>query len=365
MRPGTAFRTTHVALRTTALGFAKSLSAAIVLCLMVAPSCCAVMYSVTDIGDFTPSAINYAGQIVGTVSSGTATRAVMWDPEHGLRDLGVVVVSYLSISINNAGQVAGSAQLGSVPRAFRWTAEGGVADLGVLTGDEMSEAFSIDADGNVYGTSVSASDRVEQVFRWSPDSGMTVLGLPPGSGPNAANDSGQIAGSYWTGTEYHAFFWDPVSGFVDLGTLGGQSSHAYDINSLGQVMGKSTSAGGDLFTFVWDSANGMRQVPFAASTMNDMGQFPGKTSMWVGDHYEYRAVIWEEGSDRVDLPLPNGKPILGLNNTVMNDRGQVVGRCSLGDGVYRAVLWTPVPEPSSLVALLVSIVGTGFIRRRR
>ena len=50
----------------------------------------------------------------------------------------------------------------------------------------------------------------------------------------------------------------------------------------------------------------------------------------------------------------------------INDSGQIVGWCFTSSGQQHAVLWTPVPEPSSLLALGGGLIGLfELIRRKR
>jgi probable HAF family extracellular repeat protein len=53
----------------------------------------------------------------------------------------------------------------------------------------------------------------------------------------------------------------------------------------------------------------------------------------------------------------------GLNSEALgiNNLGQVVGWAETSSGPWRAVLWTPIPEPTSLLALLCGLGGLGGV----
>jgi probable HAF family extracellular repeat protein len=60
---------------------------------------------------------------------------------------------------------------------------------------------------------------------------------------------------------------------IDLGTLGGSSSHAAAVNGAGQVVGSSTVADGSEHVFSWTQAGGMidlgtRQARLALARAN-------------------------------------------------------------------------------------------------
>jgi probable HAF family extracellular repeat protein len=118
----------------------------------------------------------------------------------------------------------------------------------------------------------------------------------------AVNASGQVVGfSTTAGGETHAFSWTQTGGMVDLGTLGGTFNQAIAVNASGQVVGFSTTAGGDTHAFSWTQTGGMV----------DLGTLGGTLS---------RAIA-------------------------VNASGQVVGFSSTtSTGVFHPVLWNPAVD---------------------
>src|SRR5687768_6931550 len=84
----------------------------------------------------------------------------------------------------------------------------------------------------------------------------TDLGTLGGDNSHASgiNDTGQVVGYSETdsrGRRVHAFITGPDgAGMTDLGTLGGDYSWAYGINDAGQVVGYSTTDNGRSHAFI-------------------------------------------------------------------------------------------------------------------
>jgi probable HAF family extracellular repeat protein len=73
-----------------------------------------------------------------------------------------------------------------------------------------------------------------------------------GSGANAINNRGQVAGGSSTAAEeIHAFLWQKGE-MEDLGTLGGDS-YAFAINDRGQVVGQSSDSEAISEAVLWDT----------------------------------------------------------------------------------------------------------------
>jgi len=126
------------------------------------------------------------------------------------------------------------------------------------------------------------------------------------------NDSNQVTGT--TKSEDRAFFWDPVDGMQDIGSLyEGLPAYGKGINNHGQVVGVSDIPGDDTYeAFLWDDG-----------VMIGLGS--------LGDTTRSRAYAINSHGVAVGESLNNEKsqrPVMWIDNTII-DLG------SLGDGMSR------------------------------
>jgi probable HAF family extracellular repeat protein len=262
--------------------------------------------------------INNNRQVVGNADTiGGYGRAVIWDSVYGLTDLGTWKYGSSAASINESGAVVGAGSIDPLQaHAFYWTRSTGAQDIGTL-GGLNSEAFGI--------------NNIEQV----------------------------VGSSDTTDGATHAFIWSLGGTMEDLGTLGGRNSRALGINNNGQVFGVSEIDDTTSGMFLWDKDNGMREVfrwsggdAYNPTAINDNGWIVGSVrNAAMG----YSAFVWDPN---------NGLSILGSGEAYdINNAGQITG--VLCDPDWRAVLWNPVPEPSSILALVGGIAGLGGFALRR
>jgi probable HAF family extracellular repeat protein len=231
----------------------------------------------------------------------------------------------------------------------RWLPSASVIDLGWLPGSEGSEAADINASAQVVGTSGTNSGPMHG-FLWQ-NGVMTDLGTLGGSYSSALaiNDAGQVVGKSSvspTSADAHAFLITPedtngngipdrwyrdTNGdgrndlMRDLGTLGGRSSSAADVNSAGQVVGTAAIASGSDHAFLWQYGQ-MRDLgtlsgqTSAANGINNSGQVTGTAV--AADGWSH-AFLWQ-GGVMTDLGRAS-------SSNDINSAGQVAG----------SRLWTP------------------------
>ncbi len=192
-----------------------------------------------------------------------------------------------------------------------------------------------------------------QAYRWDNVTGYTNLGTLGGTASAAAaiNEAGWVAGTSRiapTSSVNHAFLWQPGIGMTDLGTLGGTSFPTVSaLNATGTVVGASPIAGNAAtHAFVWQPDTGI---------MTDIGTLGGNNSVARGVNDDnvvvggsstatggMRPFVWAPNRDIAELAgtIPVGfAPDANGAAYAINNNGMVVGQLGRTDGTAGAFIW--------------------------
>jgi len=364
-------------------------SAAVVLLTSLATNVHAQEYNLIDLsqsldGPFQSwgTDINSSGQITGTYLTDEGFRHLgfVWDggemsrlwPQPYDATVSPPLVQYpyhhaSALALNDDGLVVGT----SLRRLGRAPFQGFFADLS--TPDDVPHLFATHEEGlfTLGITDVSTTSPLLVVGRkrivdaLSPttgryrgytsiidpavgkdDSTFIELGTLGGesSTVHGVNDSWTIVGGAETSeSRQHAYLSRDRTTLVDLGTLGGRASEALDINESEEIVGWSEDAGGYEHAFLYTGGQmqdlGTLGGPQSrALAISDAGDVVGTSTTADGRQH---AFLWRAG-EMIDLDART--PAAGwelTEATGVNAAGQIVGWGRAPDGSFQAFLLEP------------------------
>jgi hypothetical protein len=278
------------------------------------------------------------GYQVGYASIGAYDYAILWEGT----PMSAIELNPAGFRYSQAVGISGGFQVGSGSgpatgehtHALLWNdTAASVVDLHPA-GFKSSRAYDISGAAQV-GAGVELSSLDTHALLWNGTAASAVDLHPAGydSSAAAAVDSGRQAGNAYVGPNVdHAMLWS------------GTAASAVDLHPAALGFGTSRISG----------MSGAYQVGLAAG--------PGPDD-------PFHAVLWSStAASAVDLhPY-----LVGLNLALVHSNasdiapnGQIVGTAYDADFNAYAVLWTPIPEPSSSVICAIALVSTLMGRRIR
>jgi len=135
---------------------------------------------------------------------------------------------------------------------------------------------------------------------------------------------------------------------VDLGTLGGASSYAADINSGNTVVGWSETSAGTTHAFRWTAANGMVDLGTlpgdamsrAVAVLDAPSQSGALILGMSGQDGRWTPVVWSSSGSISALSIPLIPGFGFALPTGFNAQGDVVGSDAGGTGLQQGWVWS-------------------------
>jgi probable HAF family extracellular repeat protein len=343
-------------------------------------------YTVTDLGTLggtvsRPKAINNLGQVVGFAytAGDTSYRAFSYNGS-SMSDLGTLGGgNSFAMDINDAGAIVGASDMPYFPpdpwarlddygaRAFLYDGStmSHVGDLG----GPFSTATSINNAGQIAGYSDVYPNSPRHAFRKTGAQMIDLGTFGAGTTADGMNSLGQVVGRSFQGTSpttnYQAFLYSNGS-LQNLGTLGGENSWAVDINSAGTVVGSAWTSGSLDHPFVWQTGTmsdlgtlgGPRGGACAINTGGDIVGLAETENAAACHAFLYKGGVMRD----LNALIPTGSGWMLWGAEDINDQGWIVGTGYNPSGRVHAFLLKPVPEPATLLLLMLG--GLAVLRRR-
>ena len=204
-----------------------------------------------------PQGISYDGSVVCGFGPNNGWR---WTPS-GVQFIGTPVGPAIWYGVSGDGtRLVGN----SGGTAWYWTEAGGAVNLGDLPGGAtQSFVGGCSFDGRVIVGQGTRTSFTREAFRWTAESGMVGLGVPPWASSSYAScvsaDGSVIAGA----ASERAFRWTAETGIVPLGSLGAKypKTDAKGVSADGAVIvGDAYGSSAGATAYIWTLATGVESL---------------------------------------------------------------------------------------------------------
>lgn len=346
----------------------------------------APQYNIIDLGLVSPN--DFASQGFGISAGGVAygrslgssNQAWSWTQSGGLVALGTIDSRpfYVANGANDSGMVVGNGtttSFGAGALPIVWS--NGVATALSIGASDVGRANDVNNAGMVVGSLGSGIN--ERAAIWNDGFAQTITATTAGGAymttAYAVNDAGQVVGIGLdpnNAARNVAIMYDSVSNTaIEIPNLPGDNGGiAFGQSEAGHVVGSSSFNQSGSNPFIWDSVNGVTEVPLPFGTSQGSARGVNSDGWVVGTASSAFAIPFLYDGDTTyalqDLIDPSSGWDLSTNTSSsamgISDNGTIVGT-GVFNGEIRAYAMVLVPAPGVLSVL--PLAGVMAARRRR
>ena len=222
--------------------------------------------------------------------------------------------------------------------------------------------------GQVMGTLFHVQDLGQHGFLWDNGRFAEVNNVNSLVALVDINQSGQVVG---VANNNSSFLYEEGR-IRDLGSLGGATTLARDLNDAGDIVGTARRADGNERAFVYRDGV-ISELPTLggnhnwALAINELGHIVG-FSETLPDRHDMHVFLYADG-ELVDLSkwvMESFDDVALVGSPgLLNDAGQIVLAAGLRNGASSLLVLTPIPEPSTYALMLAGLLTIAFAERRR
>lgn len=306
------------------------------------PGFAQIEYTLTDLGSVSATGINDSGQVVGySYSGGYSFNPFVWSQQNGFQTLGPLPAGAQGVvpsAINDNGEICGTIENSVIP--ITWSSTTG---YNALQGGGSANAINLEGDvvGNDGGFAME----------W-PSNGPEINLDGYGSDPSSVNNAGDVAitedSTGFYGQDFQNATIELKNGQkIGIAGFGGNETSVNAINNFDEAVGASNyTFGGPAIAYISNgpatsSLGTLGGSSSHATDIDDSSQVVGYSQTVNGDTHGFVIIAGKMNDLNTLAPTATASGLTITSANAINNLGKILGMASTSGGQTHAVVLTP------------------------